>query len=288
MQGQRPIQLSRFQSNQGFSDHADQVAVEEPLEIRLVFGPAGQQQERTLAVTMRTPGQDEELVRGFLLSERLIQQADQIMDMVEVSVRRAEGSGHTLRVELHPDVRPDWPLLERHVYLSSSCGVCGKASIDAVMAQVPTTFFPMKPHLPGETIMQMPARLREEQNLFAATGGLHACGLFDAEGQLLLLREDVGRHNAADKLAGALIVRPELEGRAVAAVLSGRASFELVQKFMIAGIPILVAVGAPSSLAIDLAQEGGMTLIGFAGPDRFNLYTGAQRIRGGLTPDTGV
>jgi FdhD protein len=258
----------------------DTVAVEEPLEIRVVFGPEGHRQERTLSITMRTPGQDEELVRGFLFAERLITDPAQIQRMEAPALRRPLAEGHTLVVHLRPELVLDWSRLERHFYLSSSCGVCGKASIDMVMERVPGHFFPMTPRLEAAKIRDLPLRLREAQTLFDRTGGIHASGLFDAEGELLLLREDVGRHNAADKLVGALLARPELRERSAVAVLSGRASFELVQKFLVAGVPILIAVGAPSSLAVDLAQECGMTLIGFAGRDHFNVYTGLQRVAG--------
>lgn len=256
----------------------DVLAVEEPLEIRIAFGREDSRETRTLAITMRTPGQDEELVRGFLYAERIITESAQIREMETPPTRRSGAEGHTLTVHLDPDVNLDWSRLERHFYLSSSCGVCGKASVDMVMERMPSPFFPMTPRLPAELVDLLPQRLRESQALFARTGGIHASGLFDAKGQLLLLREDVGRHNAADKLVGALLLRPELRDQAVAVVLSGRASFELVQKFLIAGIPILIAVGAPSSLAVDLAQEAGMTLLGFAGRSSFNVYAGLQRL----------
>lgn len=280
MEGQRPYTIHRSSGQETGQPVEDILAVEEPLEIRLSFGRDSARETRTLAITMRTPGQDEELVRGFLYAERIITEPAQIREMEKPPTRRSGAEGHTLTVHLDPDVNLDWSRLERHFYLSSSCGVCGKASVDMVMERASSPFFPMTPRLPADLVELLPQRLRESQALFARTGGIHASGLFDAQGRLLLAREDVGRHNAADKLVGAMLVRPDIRAQAVAAVLSGRASFELVQKFLIAGIPILVAVGAPSSLAVDLAQEAGMTLIGFAGKSPFNVYTGLQRLAG--------
>ncbi len=227
---------------------------------------------------MRTPGQDQDLVRGFLFSEGLIQHIDQIRSIHPVDTRRESGRGHTIDVHLTPDVDIDWTSIERHFYLTSSCGVCGKASIDAVMRHLESDLFPMEPKLAANTILSLPDKLRQQQSLFSVTGGIHASGLFDQDGELLLLREDVGRHNAMDKLVGSLLTMPALRKNMAALVLSGRASFELVQKALLSNIPILIAVGAPSSLAIDLADEGGLTLIGFTGSDRFNVYTGRQRV----------
>lgn len=254
------------------------MTVEEPLEIRLVFGPAAKRENRSLAITMRTPGHDQELVRGFLFSEGLITHPGQIMSMHLTDTRQEAGRGHTLEVHLQPEVVLDWTALERHFYLTSSCGVCGKASIDAVMQNLQSDLFPLEPRLQTGTILGLPDILRKQQSLFSITGGIHASGLFDQQGNLLLLREDVGRHNAMDKLVGGLLATEGLRQQLAAVVLSGRASFELVQKALISSIPMLIAVGAPSSLAIDLAEEGGLTLIGFSGQDRFNVYTGRQRV----------
>lgn len=248
------------------------------MEIRLRFGPAEAREERTLAVTMRTPGHDGDLVRGFLYSERLIEEPEQIESIEAHPVRREAGKGHTLTAALRPDIAVRWDLLERHFYLSSSCGVCGKASVDAVLQRVDRSFFPMTPRIAAREVQTMPGRLREAQALFSRTGGLHASGLFDRAGRLLFLREDVGRHNACDKLIGALLAGAAPRDQAAAVVLSGRISFELVQKVLLAGIPMLIAVGAPSSLAVELAEEAGMTLVGFTAPGRFNVYAGRQRI----------
>lgn len=280
LEGQRELPIFRFTDTGGWSEGPDTVVEEEPLEIRLRFGPADDRQERTLAVTMRTPGQDNDLVRGFLFSERLIDEPGQIESIEARPVRREEGKGHTLTASLRPDIAVRWDLLERHFYLSSSCGVCGKASVDAVLQRVDRSFFPMTPRVAASVVPAMPGKLREAQTLFSRTGGLHASGLFDQSGKLLLLREDVGRHNACDKLIGALLDGAAPREEAAAVVLSGRISFELVQKVLLAGIPVLIAVGAPSSLAVDLAEESGMTLVGFTAPGRFNVYAGRQRIVG--------
>lgn len=280
LEGQRELPIFRFTERDGWTEGPDTIVEEEPLEIRVRFGPAETREERILAVTMRTPGQDADLVRGFLFSERLIDKPDQIEAIEARPVRREEGKGHTLTATLRPDITVRWDLLERHFYLSSSCGVCGKASVDAVLQRVDRSFFPMTPRMAASEVQALPARLREAQALFSRTGGLHASGLFDQSGQLLLLREDVGRHNACDKLIGALLDGAAARDEAAAVVLSGRISFELVQKVLLAGIPMLIAVGAPSSLAVDLAEESGMTLVGFTAPGRFNVYTGRQRIVG--------
>ncbi|MCF8237908.1 MAG: formate dehydrogenase accessory sulfurtransferase FdhD [Saprospiraceae bacterium] len=270
--------MFRFDRQQGWQESPDAVTVEEPLEIRLVFGPDTKRENRSLAITMRTPGHDTDLVRGFLFSEGLITDMSQIQSMKLINTRQEAGRGHTIEVHLAPEVTLDWTTLERHFYLTSSCGVCGKASIDAVMQNLHVELFPLEPRLDAVTILGLPDRLRKQQSLFSVTGGIHASGLFDLKGNLLLLREDVGRHNAMDKLIGSLQADGGSYSDLAAVVLSGRASFELVQKALISSIPILIAVGAPSSLAIDLAEEGGLTLIGFTGQERFNVYTGRQRV----------
>jgi FdhD protein len=249
------------------------LAVEEPLEIRLG--------ERAVSITMRTPGHDLELAAGFLFTEGIVQGPEQIE-----RIRYAEPSGNqrqagnTVVVELRSGVDLDLlSRLDRHFYMTSSCGVCGKASIDALQ----TDHCPSLPHsvplVDAGTIHSLPARLRAAQPVFEHTGGLHAAGLFDIRGTLLSLREDVGRHNAVDKLIGSELLdgRTALNDRLI--LVSGRASFELMQKALMAGIPILAAVGAPSSLAVEVAQRFNMTLLGFVRENRFNIYSGAQRIR---------
>jgi FdhD protein len=240
----------------GSDGATDQVVVEEPLEI-LIDG-------RNLAITMRTPGHDEELAVGFLFTEGLIKGIDEIVSI--------DGAGNRVSLKLtHPlQIAP-------RLVMTSACGVCGKASIDQ-LASACTELPPDNFVIEADVLHTLPNILKRAQSIFHQTGGLHAAGLFDAEGNLELLREDVGRHNAVDKLIGALLMSsPNLLPNSVLLV-SGRASFELVQKAAMARIPILVAVGAPSSLAVETAQRFNMTLAGFLRDDRFNIYAGAERI----------
>ncbi len=234
----------------------DVVAVEEPLEIRVRGAP--------VAVTMRTPGHDEELAIGFALSEGLRPHAARAPDDLAANTIELDAA----------DFDPE--RLRRSFYTSSSCGVCGKGALEAVAVEAPRVASDL--HATAELVGSLPERLRSEQAAFAATGGLHATGLFDADGELLALREDVGRHNAMDKVIG----RAFLDGRLPLAdailCVSGRLSFELVQKAAVAGCPILVAVGAPSSLAVELARDRGVTICGFVRGDRMNVYTEPWRI----------
>lgn len=257
----------------------DLLAVEEPLEIRLGYGAMNDWQQHSLSVTMRTPGNDEELGLGFLWTEGIITDYEEVRSVQHCTdLGRDEQRGNVLRIELQPSVELDWSQLERHFYTTSSCGVCGKASIDAVR----TTGCPVLPRggmmVAPDVIHRLPDVLRDEQAIFEHTGGLHAAGLFDTEGNLLLMREDVGRHNAMDKLVGAALVRGWLPLHQHIVLLSGRSSFELVQKALMAGVPMLAAVGAPSSLAVELASEFGMTLLGFVRNGRFNVYGGVERV----------
>jgi FdhD protein len=248
----------------------DLLAVEEPLEIQLEHGPADARAVKSVAVTMRTPGQDEELVAGFLMTEGVIGDPEDIQAIASAGPNR-------IRVELVPEVAVKATSLERNFYVTSGCGVCGKASLLALQSVAPPrrdNRFRMR----GETLRSLPGQLREQQVLFKKTGGLHAAGLFDAVGGLCLLREDVGRHNAVDKLIGSewLACRTPLEERAL--VLSGRASFELLQKAVMAGIPMVACVGAPSSFAVAIAAQFDVTLVGFLREESFNVYQGAERI----------
>ena len=265
----------------------DLVAVEEPLEIRIVFGRAEQRRSKSLAITMRTPGNDAELATGFLLSENVIQSADQIRKIEHAGPSPENGShGNTLIVDLATSVVFSVEKLQRHFYMTSSCGVCGKASIEAVMAQgfkaVRSTI-----QMNAETLAALPSKLRTQQTVFDDTGGLHAAGSFDGSGGLIALREDVGRHNAVDKLVGQQLHSDgqgeggQAGGQNVGRVLvvSGRASFELVQKALTAKFEALIAVGAPSSIAVQLAEEFNITLIGFASAKKFNVYSGFDRVR---------
>ncbi|MBK6619830.1 MAG: formate dehydrogenase accessory sulfurtransferase FdhD [Saprospirales bacterium] len=261
------------------SRQSDQLAVEEPLEIRVAFGQGTDRRQEPLAVTMRTPGDDHELALGFLFTEGIISAASDVISLRYTGEQWEEDMQYnSLTAELDPKIAFDPQQLSRHFYTATSCGVCGKGSIELVKTH--TCFFPIedRPTISAATLALLSERLRQSQKLFSSTGGLHAAGLFDREGNLQLLREDVGRHNALDKLIGASLRSGAVPLRDSALMVSGRASFELVQKALMAGIPILVAVGAPSSLAVELAEEYGMTLVGFLRERGFNIYCGKNRI----------
>lgn len=266
-------------SPSGAAPSVDLLAVEDPMEIRLGFGPEGERQQKSISVTMRTPGYDFELALGFLYTENIISAYDQVQVIRYCSDggRSDEEKENVVRVELHPEVVIDFNKIERHFYTSSSCGVCSKTSIEAVRTGcrgVESGFV-----VSEEVIHLAPGRLRDAQRVFEYTGGLHAAGLFDANGNLLMMREDIGRHNAVDKLVGAQLVSRKLPLSDCFILVSGRAGFELVQKSLMAGIPLMAAIGAPSSLALSLAEEFGMTLIGFARNGGFNLYSGRERVK---------
>lgn len=253
------------------------LAIEEPLEIRIGYGALGDRQQRSLSVTMRTPGHDFELVMGFLFTEGIIESFDQAESIKYCAdAGRVEEKENIVRVELKPEVKIDFQKVERNFYTSSSCGVCGKSSIEAVtqLCQVIPVTWKIKP----QVIHQLPEALLREQHVFEHTGGLHASGLFTPDGKLELLREDVGRHNALDKVIGAMLVKNKIPLANFILLVSGRAGFELVQKSARAGIPLLAAVGAPSSLAVQLAADCGITLLGFVRNNRFNVYSTPQRI----------
>ena len=260
---------------------SDVLAAEEPLEIRVGYGPAGQREHRTLSITMRTPGHDFELVAGFLLTEGLIRSRADLQGLLYCpDVAKDEERENVVRAELTPAATPDLPRLERHFYTSSSCGVCGKTSIEAVHAASCPRLPLGAPRVAAAVIHQLPERQRQAQELFEQTGGLHAAALFSPAGELRLLREDVGRHNALDKVIGAALLAGQLPLHDAVLLVSGRASFELVQKAAVAGIPVLAAVGAPSSLAVSAARDFGLTLCGFVRQQRFNVYTHPERIFG--------
>jgi FdhD protein len=254
----------------------DTLATEEPLEIRLLLAD---DPPIPVSVTMRTPGHDFELAAGFLFTEGIIPGREAIHQMEYCVGPVAEQQYNSIGVRLRPGLRVDRTRLERHFYTSSSCGVCGKASLDAIRTQVPAWGLkPDAPHLTPQVVGTLPDTLRQAQGVFDRTGGLHASGLFTPDGRLISIREDVGRHNALDKLIGEQLLSGALPLRDRVLLVSGRASFELVQKAAMAGLPILVAVGAPSSLAADAAEELGITLVGFARGARFNVYTHPQRV----------
>ena len=258
---------------------SDQLAAEEPLEIRVGFGPDGQRRHRTLSVTMRTPGHDEELAAGFLLTEGLIHDKTDLLGIIPCpDVQKAEEAGNVVRAELAAHVSVDFAGMERQFYTSSSCGVCGKTSIDAVRTASCPVLPADGPHVAPDAVHQLPGRLRAAQAGFEQTGGLHASALFSPAGELLLLREDVGRHNALDKVIGAALLAGWLPLHQQVLLVSGRVSFELVQKAAAAGIGILAAVGAPSSLAVQAAESFGMTVLGFVRNERFNVYSHGWRV----------
>jgi len=255
---------------------SDYLATEEPMEIRLVTGDKRQ----TVAVTMRTPGADFELAAGFLYGEGIIssrEEIERISYCVDADVD-AEQRYNIVNVELRGNREYDLRSLERHFYTTSACGVCGKASLEQLELRGCPVVGP-GPEVSAETIYALPGKLREAQGLFEATGGLHAAALFDREGNLLALREDVGRHNATDKLVGWALLEGRLPLSENVVMVSGRSSFEILQKCLTAGVPVVCAVSAPSSLAVDVAREFGMTLVGFLRGGRFNTYAGFDRIR---------
>ena len=253
----------------------DWLAAEEPLEIRLGFGTLSQRKQQSISVTMRTPGNDFELATGFLFTEGIIRGIEEIQ-----SIKHCNGTHeNVVRIELKEDVPVEIGKLERNFYTTSSCGVCGKSSIEAVktVCRLSNTSSDTL-HVSSHIIHTLPAVLRSRQSIFDSTGGLHACALFDAGGNLVLMREDVGRHNALDKLIGAALAQSLFPMDKYLLLLSGRASFELIQKAWMAGIIVVAAVGAPSSLAVQMAEDAGMTLIGFLRNEVFNIYSGEQRI----------
>lgn len=259
------------------SPREDVLAVEEPLEIRLRVGNG---EERTLSVTMRTPGDDVALALGFLVAEGIVARREDVVEARHCGpAARDDGTSNVVRIVLGADTTFDPSRLERHFYTSSSCGVCGKTSLDAVRAAAHAEVA-RGPSLDPFMIHAMPERLRAAQATFARTGGLHAAGIFSERGELVVAREDVGRHNAVDKVVGERLVAGALPLSFAVLFVSGRASFELVQKAVMAGIPVLAAVGAPSSLAVELARAEGLTVVGFVRDGHFNVYSCPERVDG--------
>lgn len=254
----------------------DSLAVEEPLEIRLGFKENGVTKHQAVSITMRTPENDYELATGFLFTEGILQSKNQIETIKHCG--KFPNNRNTVRLNLTPETSIDFKKLERNFYTTSSCGVCGKSSIEALTTGAKRIERPDFPQFSAATIHQLPAKIREKQKVFDVTGGLHAAALFDVTGNLIDLKEDVGRHNAVDKLIGAQFLQGNLPLADKILFLSGRASFELLQKAVMAQIPIICAVGAPSSLAVEAAKNFGVTLLGFVRDGRFNIYHGAERL----------
>lgn len=262
-------------------EQTDVLAVEEPLEIRLEYMKKGKREAQSVSVTMRTPGQDVDLALGFLFSEGIIQHRKEITSTAQTGPSNCrDGKRNVVTVELSSDVVFDAQRLERHFYTTSSCGVCGKTSLEALKLARQPQLPDAQPLIDASIVHALPVTLRVRQDVFSKTGGLHAAALFDAKGAICCIREDVGRHNALDKLIGEQFRNDALPLHQGVLLVSGRASFELVQKALMAEVAIMAAVGAPSSLAVDLARQHGMTLLGFVRDGRFNVYSGARRIKG--------
>jgi FdhD protein len=261
-------QVVRLKAEKRWPGQPDEVAVEEPLEIRIEGHP--------VAVVMRTPGHDRELAAGFVLTEGIVREAKEIFEITSclTTERPAE---NVVNVALADPARFDAAKLSRHVFSSSSCGICGKATIEAAMQQFPA--IETAPTVDPKILLRLPEKLAAAQETFKRTGGLHACALFDARGELQLLREDVGRHNALDKLIGHELLAQRLPLGSCILLLSGRISFEMTQKALAAGLAIIAAISAPTSLAVEFAHANNQTLVGFLRGESMNIYTGAERIR---------
>jgi len=266
------IKIQRICSGE-ISEAADKVAVEEPLQLQVVYSTATGQMLKDIAVTMRTPGNDEELAAGFLFTEGIIKSAEVISE-----IKHAHVDENVVQVILKENIIPALGNAARNFYTTSSCGVCGKASIEAI--QTHSQYGDVKnDHLiPAAIFYSLQNELKQQQKVFEDTGGIHASALFDGDGKFIILREDVGRHNALDKIIGAAMLKKGLPLNNCILLLSGRASFELVQKAVMAGIKVIAAVGAPSSLAVEMAKENEVTLIGFLKEGRFNIYSSKERI----------
>jgi FdhD protein len=276
----KPIERVRVRAREGAleTERSDTLAVEEPLEIRLRTPEAPR--ATPFVVTMRTPGEDEELAAGLLFAEGVIDCCADVLSLERPADPRIDPAlrDNVIVASLRPEAFARGESLGRRTVMGSSCGVCGKTSIENV---VPAGRPPLEGdfHISPEVLLALPGRLREKQSVFAETGGLHAAALFSAGGQLRALREDIGRHNAVDKLVGFFLLRDELPLADSALMVSGRAGFEIVQKAFAAGVPVLASVSAPSSLAAELAETAGLTLVGFLRDRRFNVYTHPGRIR---------
>jgi FdhD protein len=261
-----PLSLTRITAADGAREVQDFVATEEPLELRV--------EGRSVAVVMRTPGYDRELAAGFLVSEGIIKSAHDVLEISQCP-QTTESTGNVVDVLLG-GVVVNWENLTRHVFSASSCGLCGKTSLDSVFVKFPPVTESWK--APPSLLWSLPQKLREAQSAFDRTGGLHACAIFDRQGQLIALREDVGRHNALDKVLGHGLLNQLLPWNQHILLLSGRVSFEMMQKALAAGVAIVAAISAPTSLAVDFAKESGQTLVGFLRDGTMNVYAGRERL----------
>ncbi len=260
--------------NHNFVTRSDELATEEPLEIRLTFP------KQTIAVTMRTPGADFDLAAGFLYSEGVIKNREDIAKISYCVDQEIDGEQrqNIVNITLNSELNPNLKTLERHFFTTSACGVCGKASIESLQIKG-FSAIPLGLEISAEVIYSLPEKLNTAQGVFKSTGGLHAAGLFNAQGELLKLREDVGRHNALDKLIGSEFLAGQLPLNNFIVMVSGRSSFEILQKCITVGVPIVCAVSAPSSLAVEIAKEFNITLVGFLRGRKFNIYSGVERIK---------
>ena len=259
------VQIWRYEAGKGVESASDELAVEEPLEIRV--------KNRAVSVTMRTPGHDEELAAGFLLTEGIVARAS---DIVRIEPCAHDRGGNMLNVVLAEKTAVDFERLTRHVFASSSCGLCGKATIDSVHQRLDPIESDLR--VPAGILLSLPELLRSAQRTFDRTGGLHAAAIFTAEGEPVVVREDVGRHNAVDKVLGHGFLHGLLPFNRHVLMVSGRTSFEILQKALAGGMPMIAAVSAPSSLAVEFARDSGQTLVGFVRGKRMNVYSEPQRV----------
>ncbi len=272
------IQIEKIRGNSA-KPVADLVAIEEPLEIRLGYATPSGRTASSISITMRTPGDDIELALGFLFSESIIANMAAVSSVEHCGPAAPDsGNRNIVRVDLAADVNVDLERLQRHFYTTSSCGVCGKSSLDALHATGAASLQDVRTSFGRSTLLAMPDRLRQQQETFSQTGGLHAAAAFNSRGEIIVVHEDVGRHNAVDKVVGQLLMAERLPAHDLGLIVSGRASFELMQKTVVAGIPLLAAVSAPSSLAVHLANEFDVSLVGFLRGEAFNIYSGGERI----------
>ena len=269
----------KYKSNK-LNDFEDHISIEEPLEIILKYKDKNESWiEKTISITMRTPGDDEDLVRGFLFNEKVIDKLDYIEKIESVGETSEQYSlQNKIIVTINNSENIDIDKIKRNFLTNSSCGVCGKSSLDVLDIIKKDKIFKFEPKIPKEVLMKSPNNLRQNQSEFSKTGGIHASGLFSAQGDIVAIKEDVGRHNALDKLIGYALSKKLLDNKCQFLTCSGRLNFDLVQKALMANIGILIGVGAPTSLAIDLANKFDMTLVGFVKEDSFNIYSNKERI----------